>query len=404
MTVDLEGVAEEDEKIFDDKMSLLEDYIPDDIPEREEEAEEIFRIIFDKDGVNESNIFVQGKTGQGKSATVEHLMNQYEEFAAEELDYSFSSIYVDCTDNSTSYNAACSVVRDLTGDNPKGHGQGTVNRKMFDAIENQCGDRVVVVLDEVDYFRSKNGVKDGLLYQIPRARSNGRLEDTYISVIGITNDSSFFGEIDRRAQSSLRSRTITFDSYDAEQLQSILERRVEKAFADDVVDESATRLCSAIAAREQGNARQALNYIYEAGLIASKRGDDVVTDDHVNDAKEKVKEENIKDSIRSTTLQERFALATLANIATDGNTPARTREVFSEGKKFSRQLNIETVGIDRFRENLSELALLGIVSKRKHSGGSAGRPSQHWSIDKDLQLITDALKVDEDIEPLITDI
>jgi len=81
-----------------------------------------------------------------------------------------------------------------------------------------------------------------ILYELPRARDNSHIEDMDVSVIGISNDMTFYEELDPRAKDSLCEVEIHFPPYDADQLRSILNRRSEKAFVDSAVTQEAIAL------------------------------------------------------------------------------------------------------------------------------------------------------------------
>jgi len=83
-----------------------------------------------------------------------------------------------------------------------------------------------------------------ILYELPRARDNSHIEDMDVSVIGISNDMTFYEELDPRAKDSLCEVEIHFPPYDADQLRSILNRRSEKAFVDSAVTQEAIALAA----------------------------------------------------------------------------------------------------------------------------------------------------------------
>jgi len=140
------------------------------------------------------------------------------------------------------------------------------------------------------------------------ARDNSHIEDMDVSVIGISNDMTFYEELDPRAKDSLCEVEIHFPPYDADQLRSILNRRSEKAFVDSAVTQEAIALAAALAAQDLGSARQAIRYLYKAGEFAALNDEPQVCEEHVRKAEDHVEQMNIAQSIRDLTIQDQLAL------------------------------------------------------------------------------------------------
>ena len=125
---------------------------------------------------------------------------------------------------------------------------------------------MIVVLDEIDFLVKKHG--DELLYRLTRA--NEELSSSKISVIGITNDLKFVDNLDPRVRSSLGEVELVFPPYNASQLEDILNDRARIAFRPGVIRSGVISLCAALAAREHGDARRALDLLRVAGEIAER--------------------------------------------------------------------------------------------------------------------------------------
>lgn len=365
--------------LFADEDVLHEHYTPTEIPEREDEKQELvkgLRRAFR--GTAPKNMFLLGKTGQGKTATVRHTLQEFS-VVANERNEDIATLYHSCSKQNSSYQVASAIVENHTGSDPRGHSQQVVFERMYDVFE-EMGETVVVVLDEIDNI----GDRDDLLYDIPRARNVGDVEGTKLGIIGITNDSSFLQDLDPRAKSSLYDRTIQFDAYDAHDLEQILRRRVKKAFEDGVVDDKAIPLCAALAARDMGNARQAIDYLYEAGEVALEEGSEQVLDTHVRTAEERVERRNVIDSISGLTTQDHLALAAVVSLAVCGDVPARTREVYVEYTDIAHDVDVNAITMKRVRDHLLELDLIGILDGSKRAGGSRGGKRYYWDLRTDL--------------------
>lgn len=386
--------------IFADGTVLEEQYTPDTMPERESEADSIRRGLRKAlRGESPKNMFLDGLPGQGKTEVIEDVLEELQG-RARDHDIDVATVYHSCSNQTSSYAVACTLVEEHTGENPNGHNQQKVFDKMYDVFES-LGETVVVVFDEIDTI----GRKDDLIYDIPRAPDNGDLEETKIGIIGVTNDSSFLTNIDPRAQSSLYDRTIQFDAYNANELENILTRRAEKAFVDGAVDQSAISLCSAFAARDKGSARQAIEYLYEAGEVAIDEGDDVITNEHVRRAKELVQVRNITDSISGLTFHDQAAIAAILSIATSGDEPASTRRVYAEYTEIVTELlSMETLSFDKEREHLHGLDTVGIVDGSLRSTNERGGPKYFWELATDVETTLDILGSIEPFQEAVDEI
>lgn len=101
----------------------------------------------------------------------------------------------------------------------------------------------------------------------------------FIGVICISNKIACHKRLNERVDSPLQDNELVFDSYDADQLRTILDHRRD-AFEDGVLEESVTPKTAALAACEHGDVRKAVDTLYEAGKLAEKSGSATVTEAH----------------------------------------------------------------------------------------------------------------------------
>lgn len=76
---------------------------------------------------------------------------------------------------------------------------------MFDLLYDEpraLNETIIIVIDEIDSI----GSNDDILYELPRARKNGHLEEKWISVIGISNDLEFRDNLSPTVKMSTQSR------------------------------------------------------------------------------------------------------------------------------------------------------------------------------------------------------
>lgn len=382
--------------IFEDETVLYDDWTPDELPERELELDHLHDALAPVTrGAAPHNTFVFGKTGQGKTAGVDHKLRDLEAFAEghnekadpEDEDLEITVINYSCAKDSTSYQVVCNLVEELSGEKPWGYDKKTVFDRLYAELQ-AIGGTVIIVLDEIDSI----GTDDDILYEIPRARANGHVEDMWVSIIGISNDFEFRDNLSPKVKDTLCDEEIHFPPYTAEQLQSILERRAEKAFREGVLAEDVIPLCAAFAAQDKGSARQAIRYLYKAGELASNHNQDRVTEDHVREAEELIERKSLEKGVRDLTTQDHLALTAVVALAVDSKTPARTRHVYSKYKDIARSIDADTIEMRRVRDHLQELDLIGIVEGRKKRTGIQGGPHWMWGLDADLGMTIEILE------------
>ncbi|MFC6723518.1 Cdc6/Cdc18 family protein [Halobium palmae] len=380
--------------IFRDEDALRIDWTPNEIPEREAELKEIHNALAPATrGSTAHNLFLSGKTGQGKTVAVRWKMAELKEWAEDKDDFDLTAIWLNCNGIKSSYQCGAKLVEHLTGENPNGHTANEVYERLCEAL-NDRGGTVIIILDEIDNL----GESDELLYTLPRARSNGEIEDARVSLIGISNDFSYVDDLSPKVKGTLCEEEVDFPAYDANQLRQILHRRAEIAFLDGVVGEDAVALSAALAANDKGSARQAIRFLYKAGEIALDAGDESVTEDHVRTAKEKLERKRIVEGIRGLTRHDKLALTALLKQELSGNTPVRTKQVYTEYCSLATRTEQDPLVQRSLRDHLQELGMLGIIDAEKRQSGIQGGDHFVFSLNANEDTIVDVLCENEDLQ------
>ncbi|MFC7204491.1 orc1/cdc6 family replication initiation protein [Haloferax namakaokahaiae] len=363
---------ERKQNIFTNKDALGESYKPERIEERDDEISEYMDALQPVvDGWEPNNVFLYGNTGVGKTAVTEFLLEMLLEDVSKYDDVSLSVISLNCKTLNSSYQVAVELVNELrpTGAeiSSTGYPQQTVFKKLFEELDD-VGGTILIVLDEVDSI----GDRDELLYELPRARSNGKLEEAKVGLIGISNDFKFHDQLDPRVQDTLCERELHFPPYQAPELQNILESRADVAIAEDSCEEGVLNLCAALAARDSGSARQALDLLRLAGEHAENKDDEKITLDHVDIARQKLEQERVVEGMRELTENGHFALLAVVSKAANDETPCRMRDLYQEYLRLCNSAGIDPLAQRSVHNHLSDLRMLGILSAEENRTGSRG--------------------------------
>ena len=349
-----------DNKIFKDKKPLDHRFLPEKLVHRDDQIKDIAKSWVDVlDGVTPSNVTLYGKTGTGKTAASKFAREQLIE-AANNQNVFVKVIYVRCTDFNTEYQVIAELCNKLGRSVPsRGWTKAEVVNTFRDIFKRKSIVKgqlhLIVILDEIDILLDKDG--DGILYTLTRTDN--------VSVLCISNYLDFKNLIKSRVTSTLKDKEIVFPPYGADQLSDILTERAELSFKEDVLDDDVIPLCSAMAAKEEGDARYALDLLKNAGELAFDESSEKVTSDHVKRAKDRIEHNKVTDIISTLPLQQQRVLEAIL-VLTKQEEEITSGKLYDEYKEISKK---DAVTYRRIFDFINELEMLGIISTNTISRG-----------------------------------
>ena len=363
-------------RIFLNRDIMLPHYTPERLPFREKQINEMVSVL--SAAINNSkpdNMFLYGKPGTGKTSCTKHVLNQLDEFAKSKS-MPIRIFYMNCRHYNSKYKVLSKIVQELYPDRDFIGYSGTFiyENLLKYCKENSC--RLIVGLDEIDKVKDL----DELIYALTRA--NDELQNSSVSIVGVSNQLTFKDRLDPRTKSSLCEKELVFPPYNAAELRAILKDRVEIAFRPGVVEESAINLAAAIAAQESGDARTAVMLLLRAGDLAEENNLEKVTDAEVKTAKEIVGEEIVMDMICSLPEQQQLVLYSIAKLTTDKKGIKKlgkddcilfSGEVYEEYKKIAEKVKTSSVSIRWFQEYINELEMYGLLLTTNSGKGFRGQ-------------------------------
>ena len=415
------------EPIFENKEVLRPSYTPHELPHRKEQINKMATILVAAlRGETPSNILIYGKTGTGKTASAKFVSQELES-TSQRYDVPCEVEYINCEVTDTQYRVLAQLANKFIDENEQyidgrieelealledvqeqrpsevlpetefdstdaveeriaqleadreefeevpmtGWPTDRVYSVFFDAVDYH--ERVVVImLDEIDKLVEKSG--DDTLYNL--SRMNSELQNSRVSIIGISNDLKFTDFLDPRVKSSLGEEEIVFPPYDANQLRDILQHRADVAFKSEALTDDVIPLCAAFAAQEHGDARRALDLLRTAGELAERDQSEVVDEAHVRKAQDKIELDRVVEVVRTLPTQSKLVLFAIISLEKNGVHNINTGEVYNIYKRLCEEIDADVLTQRRVTDLISELDMLGIVNAVVVSKGRYGRTKE----------------------------
>lgn len=387
--------------IFRTKEPFKDEFVPERILERDDVFEEYANHLQDiVDGFGAPNLFIYGGSGLGKTAMTEKMV----EFLEQETDdagIQLTVITVNCNKNSSTYGVIRRIVNSLYKDETyfnQGHHHEFLWEKIYERMDEIGGD-FLIILDEIDQL----GEDDTLLYEFPRARSIGEIDNSRVGLIGISNNRLYRDNLRTRVKSTLCESEIEFNPYDASELNNILRYYADLAFKDGVLDDQVVPLCAAMTAQETGDARLGLDLLETAGDMARSEEETRVTEDHVKQARHAVERANVKELFHDgLTLQQQLVLVATTFLELERGQAVKANQIYDTYYKLTDRLDVDKVGKRRIRDFLKILNEKGLLEADENNlGGRGGRWYSYTTV-VGFRTLIEAFEEDPRLQSVVT--
>ena len=390
-----------EQPIFKNREVLSSAYVPHEFPHRDEQINEIAGILKPAlYGARPSNILIYGQTGTGKTAVTKYICKQILAKADSE-GKKIHTAYINCKQTNTPYGVLTGIGKTYSDEWEKQiPNAGWRIDKVYSALKEKAdedGGIAIVVLDEIDSLVNKKG--DDILYHLTGLDSD--LDNSRISLIGISNDTKFTSLLDPRVRSRMGEEALIFPPYNAIQIENILRQRASVAFKDGVIDPLVLAFCSSRAAQEHGDARKALNLLRISAEIAEREGEDNVTVDYVIKAKNIMERDLIRNLVSTLTLQYKAVLASIIlNRNPKENVQQTTGEVYNTYNLICQRFKINALTQRRVGNIISELDMQGLINAKVVSLGRQGR-TRYINLEMDQRQIEAILGEDDFLNRIV---
>lgn len=329
-------------------------YIPQKLPHREKEQEQIAQAIKPLlRGRKGRNIFISGRSGIGKTVTVKKVLNDLEDYTQE-----VETAYVNCWDKDTTYSMVKRIVEGMEVAFKPGKGVD----KLLNVIENRMDDMkgLVVALDEIDKGRDTE-----VLYRL-----YNRLEHK-LALILITNNKEFIQTLDPRIKGRLTMNDLYFAPYGKGEIEDILKERVKSAFQGNRIEKRALRKVVQ-KTDEIGDVRVGLYLLLTAGENAEAAEREKVTFKDVEEALKDFNKEDFMTSSSKLNSEQKLIIDTVKE--KEGSV---TGDLFEKYKEKGGELSSRS-----FRRYLRRLEELNFLELERTGEGFRGKSTKVFLTDK----------------------
>jgi cell division control protein 6 len=351
---------------------LQSNYSPEAIQHRDKQIKQVASILAPSLRLERpSNLFIYGKTGTGKTISINYVQSELLK-RAKEQDIPLTIEYINCKLKKiadTEYRILAELIKKLGESVPAtGLPTGQIYQKFIEIVDSKK-QLLIIILDEIDQAVKK--IDDNFLYNLTRL--NSELNKAQISIIGISNDLYFLDNLDPRVRSSLSEEEIVFPTYDALQLKDILKERSENAFKEKVIEEGVIEKCAAYAARDHGDARRALDLLRISGELVERDSKNIISLEYIDKANEKLERDKVFDIVATQPKQFQLVLISIIVAVEKKIEQLFTGDVYNIYQEFCKKTATEPLTQRRIGDIIVEFDMLGLINARVISKGRYGR-------------------------------
>ncbi len=314
------------------------------------------------------HIAIWGKTGTGKTLTIMYFLKLLSEIC-DTKKVPIRHIHLDLSTPRPCFRALNDLACLLNA--TKRYEKGISLEEMMFLIEKKLSryhGYLVLFIDEVDNIRhDKDSFFTFLVRRLPQ-----QIPGKLILVL-VSNRLDWPDRLDPRVKSFLRMNELIFEPYDAVDLQHILRIRVEKALDPGSVEPGVIEKIAALASREHGDARKAVQLLAKSAYLAEKAGSRL-TPETIDHAANQLETDRYLTLVRTAPRQMKVVMAAI--IEAKRQLTKRilgTGEAYEAYKAFCKKADIRSLTGRAFGDLLAELDLYCLVRCRIVSRGRYGR-------------------------------
>jgi len=365
----MQRVAMSESTVFKNKSKLSPRYLPEELPHREAQIQQITRVFFDAprdpDKFPLSILQIIGPAGIGKTSTVLKSCKSLEElFGNSRL--KLKNVYINMKLQGGNKFAIYRLLLEHIA--PELPAQGLSAEEMLRYVLQYLRENsqyAIIVIDEIDYL-VKSSKDTSIIYDLTRLNEYELDKSCYVKgVIFIARSTEFHGKLDAAEMSTLGRVPMEFPPYTVQQVSDILESRVAQAFnpraiGSDVIDKIAKITTSS---EVNGDVRYALDLLLYAGNLAESDGSGRVMLDHLRKVHGQLHPSITTEEIDQLSRNHVLSLMALVRaLRSKKKAYVGLKDVRLYASELADQLGMKNIDIEDYLDDLSTRKLVDIKS------------------------------------------
>ena len=356
------------------------------------------------DGERPPDLLLYGPSGTGKTLTVKSVAEKVKERASQNgIRFDFVAVNFKTMESHSLDRAVWKLGHQtaakagVTWDIPqKGVSTDAKYVRLYEIVDRHF-DALVFLLDEIDTLTGRatedEPAYSRLLYSLSRVMAEQHVE-TLVSTVVITNHPKFRENLDSRTDSSYNPTGIHFSDYDATELIEILNRRRD-AFKNDALDDGVIELVAAYGAKNEGDARRAIDLLRDAGEIANRNAKQVVTEQHVHAANDSVVKNRVLEIVGGMSLQKKLSLYAAAVVADVNDGTAPSPAVYSLYRNICQRTDRDVYTQETVNSHINKAGTYGVLESERTSGGFKAGVHLLFTFTEPIEAVIETLEEDE---------
>lgn len=361
--------------IFRDKEKLSPRYVPETLPHREKQIEELYK-AFSGALASPSNAFLKpvqiiGPAGSGKTSCISKFGERLQKEAAK-AKRQISHVYVNLKLQGGSRVVLYRYFLERVA--PEYASAGYSAEEMLRIMLKELRDNkryLLISLDEIDYFLKS--AKDGTSVVYDLTRLSEIEPDKPCNVLGVVftaRSREFHDKLDAAELSTLGRIPMEFPPYTATQITDILRERVKEAFLPGAVSDDVLDYVADVSVRPpvNGDMRYALDLLLFSGNLAENKGSDRVIPDHVRSVHGQIHPSITEEDILNLPKKEHLLalLAVARSLKSSRRTYATMRDIRLNCGVICEDRKLKPLDdLDEYLQDLNDRGIIEIPSLRE---------------------------------------
>lgn len=358
--------------IFLDRSKLSPRFIPEELPHREAQVEQILH-VFSGAAANPDEfpltiLQVIGVAGIGKTTTVIRSTKIIEEEFAKNR-HNLKTAYINLKLQGGNKFAIYRFLLERLA--PELPAQGLSAEEMLRYLLRYLRENsnyALIVVDEIDYL-VKVSKDSSLIYDLTRLNEfEPEKPCNFKGVIFIARSTDFYSRLDPAELSTLGRVPLEFSTYTLEQTSDILASRCEQAFnpktiGSDIIDQIAKITTST---EVNGDVRYALDLLLYAGNLAESQGEERVTLEHIRKVHGQTHPTITTEEIEQLSRNHLVSLAAVVRaLRSKKKQYVELKDIRLHATELAEQLGIKSVEVEDYLDDLKVRRLVEMRSLKE---------------------------------------